>query len=550
MPSPSTLPLIPQILSLICEQLTSEKATLASLASTCKSFEGPALDVLWSKLNGFHPLLKCIPSHLWKEERDESNKRYVVLRQPLAPADCSRLLFYAGKVQDFTAEFQGDERQVHVNVYQSLQFMLQGKKLLRNVRHLTWSCRSTSFPFIHMFTGPRLNKIILYELLPKSAMQLSLVSALSEHHPKLTDFCLTFASGVPLNTRKRAVELISNSVYKWKNLQSLEIPNITYSALLNMSQLPHLKKLDILDYYKVDHAPSLSGISTGGFPALKFFRLQKCYHISDCTSVLKLMDGSPLVNIVLYFTGVMTSELWKQLFLHISEHCDHNSLMELYCRDGLDRDDKIIMAKSDDMVDYEAVKPLLVFCNAAWIDINTTTGFCFSDPIMIKEMAKSWRNIQELCFRQLPFSRASEPSQIALLDLVPFAQHCPELELLGLSFDAASTPEVDREDFPWGEIYQTKLREIHVGDSPIKDPELVAATLSGIFPSLKSLHTIEFQEAQISNTPEITGAKNMRWKQAEGLVKVFSDVREQERSYAKRCKAEIKVELKQEDDNT
>ncbi|KAF8979547.1 hypothetical protein BDQ17DRAFT_1439417 [Cyathus striatus] len=79
MPSPSTLPLIPQILSLICEQLTSEKATLASLASTCKSFEGPALDVLWSKLNGFHPLLKHIPSHLWKEERDENNKRYVVM---------------------------------------------------------------------------------------------------------------------------------------------------------------------------------------------------------------------------------------------------------------------------------------------------------------------------------------------------------------------------------------------------------------------------------------------------------------------------------------
>lgn len=40
--------------------------TLLALALTCKSFSGPALDLLWQDLDNFLPLVECLPQGLWK----------------------------------------------------------------------------------------------------------------------------------------------------------------------------------------------------------------------------------------------------------------------------------------------------------------------------------------------------------------------------------------------------------------------------------------------------------------------------------------------------
>ncbi|KAF9013045.1 hypothetical protein BDQ17DRAFT_1342614 [Cyathus striatus] len=238
------------------------------------------------------------------------------------------------------------------------------------------------------------------------------------------------------------------------------------------------------------------------------------------------------------FTGVKTTASWKQFFIAMNKHCDHRKLMELVCRDGLNRGPTIITTNSDEMVDYEALKPLLVFHKLAWLDIKATKGFHFSDPsTMIQEMATTWKNVQELNLSMLPFSPAGAPSKITFLGLIPFAKHCPKLEVLGLSFNATSPPVVDKKKFPWNEFYNTKLRELHVWNSPIKKPTLVAAALSGIFPSLETFKTIEGAEAEAQDRQEIMEASNRGWSKAEELLKVFSAVREQERSYANRCKA-------------
>ncbi|KAF8977276.1 hypothetical protein BDQ17DRAFT_1266756, partial [Cyathus striatus] len=65
------------ILHLICEHSESTK-DLASLAMTCKDFEEPTSNVLWSKINGFYPLAKCLPSNTWLEEVREDNNQYIV----------------------------------------------------------------------------------------------------------------------------------------------------------------------------------------------------------------------------------------------------------------------------------------------------------------------------------------------------------------------------------------------------------------------------------------------------------------------------------------
>ena len=66
--------LVPELFSLVCEVLTHDyemrlsqpSATLAPLARTCRAFEGPALDVLWRKIEGLPPLLCTMPSDLFE----------------------------------------------------------------------------------------------------------------------------------------------------------------------------------------------------------------------------------------------------------------------------------------------------------------------------------------------------------------------------------------------------------------------------------------------------------------------------------------------------
>jgi hypothetical protein len=50
----------------------SRNKTLLALALTCKSFTGPALDLLWRELDGLDPLIRCLPPTLWKLERREA----------------------------------------------------------------------------------------------------------------------------------------------------------------------------------------------------------------------------------------------------------------------------------------------------------------------------------------------------------------------------------------------------------------------------------------------------------------------------------------------
>jgi hypothetical protein len=43
--------------------------SLPALASTCRAFENPALNVLWRNLESVEPIVKCLPSELFSYNR-------------------------------------------------------------------------------------------------------------------------------------------------------------------------------------------------------------------------------------------------------------------------------------------------------------------------------------------------------------------------------------------------------------------------------------------------------------------------------------------------
>jgi len=52
----------------------------AALARTCKTFKGPALDMIWAELDDLTPLVRCLPEALWVESEGVGQSRSYVLR--------------------------------------------------------------------------------------------------------------------------------------------------------------------------------------------------------------------------------------------------------------------------------------------------------------------------------------------------------------------------------------------------------------------------------------------------------------------------------------
>ncbi|KAF9002454.1 hypothetical protein BDQ17DRAFT_1542235 [Cyathus striatus] len=534
-PSPANLPHIPEILRIICEHLISEKKSLAALARTCRIFEGPALDMLWFSLDDFYQLAKCLPSNVLREETKDDKITYLVLKHYLLLSDCSRLLHYAKRVRHFTFVNLGrmSPKQVHITVFQGLQVALQGNKLLPNVRHLTWRCKNLNIsPYLHMFLGPYLSKI-QYTFSPRSPVQLSLVPALCEqyHSLKAVEF-LFDDDNASTKSKSQAAELISMFIYKWNSLEYLTVPNATYSALLKLSQLPHLKSL-IINQCKFDNVPPTT--SKDGFPFLAYLELQQCHAASDCIAVVTLMDCSPLHDMRIAIIEVETSSSWEKIFLSINQHCCHDTLQNIHCWDGSGQD-MIPSSARTDMIKYEDIRPLLVFQNIRIINAGFCRGLYLSNPSSIKEMATCWKSIEILIFEHSRSFRGGKSSDISLLDLLPIVEHCSELQMLGLPFHANSLPKLDKNNIPWDNVCATNLTRLFVGNSPIINPALVAATLSAIFPSLEDISTIlddlNDSDGELVQNP-IVQTMHKAWKQTEELVKMFSIVRTQERSYTR-----------------
>ena len=59
---------IPEILTTIFEEVKNERRELGALATTCKTFSGPAVAILWRALSNPVPLLLAMPSNLWELE--------------------------------------------------------------------------------------------------------------------------------------------------------------------------------------------------------------------------------------------------------------------------------------------------------------------------------------------------------------------------------------------------------------------------------------------------------------------------------------------------
>jgi hypothetical protein len=57
---------IQEIISITFNYL-DKKCDVVALATTCKTFRDPALQIVWSEIRSLAPLICCLPSDIWYE---------------------------------------------------------------------------------------------------------------------------------------------------------------------------------------------------------------------------------------------------------------------------------------------------------------------------------------------------------------------------------------------------------------------------------------------------------------------------------------------------
>jgi hypothetical protein len=195
------------------ELVASEaKASIVALACCCKSFEDPALDILWETQDRLLPLLKSLPGDVWKGDGctvSASTTRVLFLLNHLDPKsfkrfpttlEWARFREYARRMQMFRGP--GDTNFLTSEVFEALQFGAIDELLFPNMKSLElWSTVVEFIPFISSFLSSRTTTIYIefseYSDFPDAPVT-SMVTAIPALCPNLQKITLRSIPRDPL----------------------------------------------------------------------------------------------------------------------------------------------------------------------------------------------------------------------------------------------------------------------------------------------------------------------------------------------------------------
>ncbi|KAJ8593720.1 hypothetical protein M405DRAFT_921688 [Rhizopogon salebrosus TDB-379] len=222
-----------KIFELIWASESSRKKTLLALALTCKSFTGPALDLLWRELNGFDPLIRCLPPSLWKIDKQE-----LKLQRAMTFDDWTIFRKYNYRVSSLNTVFLPFIR-VGTEIWGALSCPPFPLPLLPNLTSLTWIAPNEAFPCIRSFVTQTLTTLKIHAGYPRFSpgpLSESILSCI----PTLCLSVSHFESYGGAESGDASIALQS-----WSHLISVTIDIVSNAAILHLSNLPSLQELHV-----------------------------------------------------------------------------------------------------------------------------------------------------------------------------------------------------------------------------------------------------------------------------------------------------------------
>ena len=305
------------------------------------------------------------------------------------------------------------------------------------------------------------------------------------------------------------------------NLHVIFLPpcHLTSRITEGLSHLPNLAEINYReepDGYYADRTETLfePSLKEGAFPSLRHLAL-----VVQFSSLAQFLN-SPFFPSNLAILQI-ESYLWEEasdvheLSVAVAKNC--RLLTKLYLSPYLDPFD----SPEGEQVTMDILRPLLLSCPKI-----TTFEIAHQHPLAlelndIEEITSKWPSIETLKLNHHPQAKTdvNHESLLTLRSLLPFAQHCPQLQHLAL-FLRASTA-----DIPAAHELQSFqiLKCLSMGYSHLADEDPVALFLSRICPvgcRVESSADLEGETGKLSRR---------KWETVDRLLPVLITLRMEER---------------------
>lgn len=463
----------------------AKHATLAALARTCRKFKEPALDSLWKDIDGFKPLVSCLPEGV----SDTNMGEQLTLKRLLSNPEWRLLDRYARRIHRFTVS-EGDLDLLDDRVVQVLISTPLATPLLSNLRSLVWTDdRPSFFPLLRALFGSTITSMKLgFRSTYRSFALSALLASLGARCPSIRELDCA-CSGDSDESSDLIVEALSGL----QKLCRLQTGVFHTGDLVRLASLPSLKSLHF-DLMRYDIEEQLN------FIPINFSRLDEVhitapsrFGFNHCLKNIRCLSCRSLKMTIYfdYFNDTEYSAFEIGDVIYLSEGFSP-TLEELVFELELelefsDFDKEYTFTDPGLALHFDAVVPLLSFSRLTDLRLD---WICTSaiDDTSLKTMAQSWPLLETFWFGgAVPWV---VPPSLTFIGFVHLIHCCRRLCSIQMSFRACPV-DVNSELFS-KTIPNKNIAHLSVGVSPIIDPIGVASQLRGLLPKLAEVRFFEW----------------------------------------------------------
>ncbi|OJA19389.1 hypothetical protein AZE42_12927 [Rhizopogon vesiculosus] len=415
-----------ELLSMISSY--THHGSLPALASTCRAFEHPALDVLWRDLQSMEPFVRCLPGNLIGIDRG-----HLALRKPLDANMWDTLYKYTNRV--YSIRQSGNSDFIACISPLMLPCPVIPTSLFPHLRKLTWHAEGTqnAAELLRMALVPSMLFLDIRISSPSFAF-LSVLSSIGTLCPHLQDMTVE-ASSAARDLIRKASPFIAVPFFQLNNLHKLSIWDLGNQAIEHLMQLQNLQELS-LDLRASSALGTRPRTQFPGFHGLKFLRLtvDKLEQASDFLSSLQVVRS-------------------KGIDVHLMSHTPRESGST-----GLSQFFDILQEKIPTKLDD--FTPLHAYRNLTTLSICRRMCISTSDEELC-QLVRAWPKLEALSINYYASPSTTLPTFHGLISVLCL---CPALTLVSLVIDTTKLDGIDLQ-YPGGGICNKNLKDLDLGNS-------------------------------------------------------------------------------------
>ncbi|KAG2354780.1 hypothetical protein BDR07DRAFT_1608556 [Suillus spraguei] len=424
------------------------RKSLATLATTCKTFYEPAMDLLWAEMHGIVPLLGCVTRlhPMIYHHAGRYSSWYSEGINPLCEHEVHQFMRHAHRVRSLQIPF---DNHFHLLSVLPIETLIFPKLLsLSMVPHPT--------EYLYLFLSPTLRRCFLSLIHPDLKLIVTCCTSLEDLTVK-----------VPCPSTTNELSLLSDGIRLCKQLVTLYCPPLDWAAWEHLSNLPTLLSVAIC-------GEVLCPLDTDNFVFTRFLNITSLsFHLTTASYVIAVMRNStfPSLKEFKMIARFLPWEDAEQLFHALSQctTCQTLQHIEILSRgqgvlEPLDNSPTLITQ----FLDFTQLRTLqLAFPHCC---------FRLDNHLLLRAMS-SWPHIRSLKLEDSQLCSAT----ITFSGLFTALRQSPQLHTLHILIDALNI-DID----PQAESFQhTSLQTLDVRSSHVADRDAVAYILFSMLPSVE-----------------------------------------------------------------